>query len=209
MKVRGSEEVVSLPCSQLPTALSHREEPAKRLLLMPINEPTCLPINYYYKISSVAIGIHIHVLCTQGHTCTCMHVCVVLKFSFPPLPLPVLQVASDEKPLSLAVQLIASWGPHSWRGRDPVCCADGQSTKMGWSCPGLQPPLHFGIPARPLPEPQSHTVPWPNAPAVGETRDGNELGRLVFGMTITQRSRELLDYSESSEPFPKADFAEI
>lgn len=102
MKVQGPGKA-SLPCSRLPTALSHREEPAKRApsppecLLMPVNKPTCLPINYYYKMLCVAIGIHIHVLCTQGHTCMCMHVCVVIKFSFSPLPLPILQAASDEK----------------------------------------------------------------------------------------------------------------
>lgn len=111
-------------------------------LFTPVNEPSCLPINYYYKLLCVDIGVHIHVECTQAHTCTCMHVCVVIEFSFSPLS-PVLQAASDEKPLSLPVRLIASWGPHSWRGRDPVCCADGRSTKMGWSCPGLRPPLHF------------------------------------------------------------------
>lgn len=161
---------------------------------MPVKEPTCLPINYYFKILCVDIGIHIHVLCSQGHTCTCMYACVVIKFSFSPLPLPVLQAASDEEPPNLPVRLIiASWGPHSWRGRDPVCCADGRSTKMGWNCPGLQPPLRFGIPARPPPGPQSHIVPWPSALAGGETRDTDELSRLAFGITVTRRNRELLD----------------
>lgn len=55
-------------------------------LLTPVNEPSCLPINYYYKLLCVDIGVHMHVVCTQAHACTCMHVCVVIEFSFSPLP---------------------------------------------------------------------------------------------------------------------------
>ena len=74
--------------------------------------------------------------------------------------------------------------PRSWRGRGPVCCAGGQSTRTGWSYPGPQPPLQSGTPARPPRGPQSRTAPGPTALAVGGKQRGpTELGagRLALG----------------------------
>lgn len=129
-------------------------------------------------------GMHIHVLRTHGHTCTsyaCMCSNKVQLFSL----VSILQAASDKKASSLLAVLIESWELHSWQGRGPVCCVDGRSTKMGWSCPGLQPFLHFGIPAHPPPEPQSHIVPGPSALARGKTRHADEL---LVGWSLEQLS---------------------
>lgn len=105
------------------------------------------------------------------HTGTCvhhMHACVVSYKVQLFFLCPYLAGSFRQKASSRPAGLIASWEPHNWQGRDPVCCVDGRSTKMGWSYPGLQPPPHFGIPAHLLPEPRSHTVPGPSALARGE-----------------------------------------
>lgn len=103
--------------------------------------------------------------CAHRHTCTsyaCMCSYKVQLFS------PCLYFAGSfrQKAFRHPAGLMASWEPHSWQGRDPICCVDGRSTKMGWSYPGLQSPPRFGIPAHLLPEPQSHTVPGPSALAL-------------------------------------------
>lgn len=46
----------------------------------------------------VAIGIHIHVLCTHGHTCTSYACMCSYKVQLFPL-VHILQAASDKKPL--------------------------------------------------------------------------------------------------------------
>lgn len=99
--------------------------------------------------------------------CTCTRVYICMCSSRVSSLFHHLQAASDKSFRPLQKGLTGSWVPRSWQGRGPACCAGGQSTRMGWSCPGPQPPLRSGIPAHHLREPQSRTAPGPTALAAG------------------------------------------
>lgn len=78
--------------------------------------------------------------------------------------------------------------PRSWQGRGRVCCAGGQSTRTGWSCPGPRAPPRSGIPAHHPRGPRSRTAPGPTAHAVGGKHRGVLLSRWPApGATVTQK----------------------
>lgn len=80
--------------------------------------------------------------------------------------------------------LIGSWLSRSWRGRGPVCCAGGRSTRTGWCYPGPQSPLQSGTPVRPPRGPRSRRAPGPTALAVGGRHRGVLLSWGLAGLAL-------------------------
>ena len=137
------------------------------------------------------IGIYMHVH-MNIYTRIYIHACVCVVPSFSSLLCPLQAGSLRQKPPSPPEGLIGSWVPRSWQGRGPACCAGGRSTRRGWSCPGPQPPLHSGSPARRPPGPRSHTAPGPTAPAVGKNteRGPGEPGLAKLGSESPAHTRK-------------------